>query len=265
MSALSHDAVVRTLRSAGCVFAEDEASLLLAESWPASQLAQAIGRRVAGEPLEHILGWVAFGGLRILLDPGVFVPRRRTELLADTAAGLAAGLQRPVVVDLCCGSGAVAAVVLAAAPDAQLHAADIDPVEVACAVRNLGPRAVVGDLFDPLPPGLRGAVDILVANVPYVPTAEVALMPGEAREFEPLVALDGGRDGLDIARRVAAQAPTWLRPGGHLLIETSDAQVAELARVLRGAGLGCRIARREEVGAVIVVGTAPVSAARGRS
>ena len=128
-------AVVRRLRAAGCVFAEDEARLLLAEARTADQLDALVERRVAGEPLEHLLGWAEFAGLRIAVGPGVFVPRRRTEVLVAEAVALA----RPgaVVVDLCCGSGAVGVAVASAVPGIELHAADVDPAAVACARANL--------------------------------------------------------------------------------------------------------------------------------
>lgn len=254
MSTLSYLPLVAALRAAGCVFAEDEAALLLGESLGPVELELALARRVAGEPLEHVLGWVLFRGLRIHLDPGVFVPRRRTEFLAAAAIGLAVHVDRPVVLDLCCGSGAVGAAVLDAIPLAELHAVDIDPREVACALRNVGARAVAGDLFDPLPAALRGTVDVIVANAPYVPSAAVALMPSEARDHEPRVALDGGSDGLDVARRVVAQAPAWLRPGGCLLIETSAAQAAALAVLFEHSGLRARIERCDDVDATIVIG-----------
>ena len=168
-------------------------------------------RRCAGEPLEHVVGWASFCGRRVELDPGVFVPRRRTELLARLAivharaiADAHAAAPRALVVDLCCGSGAVGLVVAEAVPGVELHAADLDPRAVRCARRNLAGVGEVhhGDLFAPLPTALRGRVDVLIANVPYVPTSAVALLPREAREHEPRSALDGGGDGLDVLRRV---------------------------------------------------------------
>jgi release factor glutamine methyltransferase len=103
---------------------------------------------------------------------------------------------------------------------------------------------------------LRGRVDVLVANVPYVPTGEIALLPAEARLHEPRVTLDGGADGLDVARRVAADAPAWLVPGGSLLIETSRRQVATATRVLEAVGLTVRVTESDELEASVVVGTA---------
>ncbi|SDB89309.1 release factor glutamine methyltransferase [Sanguibacter gelidistatuariae] len=255
-------AVIATLRGAGCVFAEDEALLLIDAAQSPSDLLQAVSRRVAGIPLEHILGWAEFCGLRIAVTPGVFVPRRRTELLAAEAGRLSrAG---SVVVDLCCGSGAVAAAIAAifagTVADVDLHAADIDPDAVRCARRNVEPGGHVhqGDLYDALPAGLRGRVDVLAVNAPYVPTDAIGLMPPEARTHEPHVALDGGLDGLDIQRRVAASARRWLAPGGHLLIETSAAQAETTRQLVAGAGLVARVVRSEDLDATVVVGQAVV-------
>jgi len=226
--------IISTLRAAGCVFAEDEARLLTEAAATESELAVLVRRRAAGEPLEHVLGWAEFCGLRVALDPGVFVPRRRTEFLVARAVALVA--PTAVVLDLCCGSGAVGAALAAAVPGVELYAADIDPVAVRCARRNVA-RVYEGDLFDPLPGSLRGRVEVVVANTPYVPTTEIRLLPPEARLHEPRVALDGGADGLDTYRRVAAAAPDWLAPGGHLLVETSEKQAAAAAAIATAAGL----------------------------
>ncbi|MGW4893519.1 putative protein N(5)-glutamine methyltransferase [Kitasatospora sp. NPDC004240] len=264
--------VVARLRAAGCVFAEDEARLILSTARTPAELAAMVDRRAAGLPLEHVLGWAEFCGLRIAVDPGVFVPRRRTEFLVSEAAALLGGPAAPdapggpatpdaVAVDLCCGSGALGAALAAAAPGPlELHAADLDPAAVACARRNLDGVAAgvhLGDLYEPLPDGLRGRVDVLLANVPYVPTEEVALLPAEAREHESPLALDGGADGLDVLRAVAARAPRWLAPGGSLLFETSERQVPDALAVVTGAGLTARVAECEELYATVVVATRP--------
>lgn len=255
----SLSAVVTRLRAAGCVFAEDEARLLVSAADGPAALTEMVSRRAAGLPLEHVIGWAEFYGLRIAVDAGVFVPRRRTEFLVRQAAALShqtpAG--RPaVVVDLCCGSGALGAALLATAHDpVELYASDIDAAAVACARRNIadGGTVLEGDLFDALPDGIRGRIDILLANVPYVPTGEVGLLPSEAREHEPLVALDGGADGLDVLRRVTAGAPDWLAPGGHLLFETSGRQVPDAVGTVRGDGLHPRVVTSEEWEATVVV------------
>lgn len=251
-------AVVARLRAAGCVFAEEEAELLAAAATGPAELEDLVARRAGGLPLEQLLGWAEFCGLRIAVEPGVFVPRRRTTLLVEQAAALAP--DPAVVVDLCCGSGAVGAALLERLARVELVAADVDPAAVRCARRNVEPRGgrvVAGDLDRPLPAGLRGRVDVLVANAPYVPTAAIALMPPEAREHEARVALDGGPDGLDVQRRVAAVAPSWLAPGGHLLIETSEAQAGATAAAVTAAGLATRVVRDEDLDATVVVGADP--------
>jgi release factor glutamine methyltransferase len=236
------------------VFAEDEARLLTAEAPSPARLDELVRRRVAGEPLEHLLGWAEFCGLRIAVAPGVFVPRRRSELLVREAAGLAP--PGAVVVDLCCGSGAVAAALTAVLDHPEVHASDVDPASVACARRNLPTGAVhAGDLFAGLPPRLRGRVDVLVANAPYVPSHAIALMPPEARDSEPRLALDGGGDGLDVARRVVAGAGAWLAPAGSLLFEVADAQVATATGLLTAAGFDPGVVTDEDAGATVVVGT----------
>ncbi|OLT51358.1 putative protein N(5)-glutamine methyltransferase [Cellulosimicrobium sp. CUA-896] len=273
-------ALVARLRAAGCVFAEDEAALLEEEAAAGDpgRLEELVARRVGGEPLEHVLGRAELRGERVRVDPGVFVPRQRTGLLVEEATRLvrrsgpasARRGDRPlVVVDLCCGSGALGLVLATELRSegrggdvsrVELHAADVDPAAVACAAHNVAAVdgfAHQGDLFDALPPALRGRVDVLLANVPYVPTDAISSLPPEARDHEARVALDGGADGLDVLRRVAVDAPSWLVPGGHLLTEVSEGQVAAVVEVLRGAGLDVRVVRDDEIGATGVVATRP--------
>jgi release factor glutamine methyltransferase len=261
--------VVGRLRAAGCVFAEDEARLLIAEARTPDELDAMVEQRAAGLPLEQVLGWAEFCGLRIAVDPGVFVPRRRTEFLVQQAVLLLnedsvlpetpGPLARPgaVVVDLCCGSGAIAAALAAAVQDAEVYAVDLDPAAVRCARRNVPGHVYRGDLYRPLPARLRGRVAILAANVPYVPTGEIGFLPPEARAHEPRVALDGGPDGLEVLRRVAAEAPDWLAPGGHLLIETSDRQVPAAAAAFAASGLAWRTATSADLNATVLIGTLP--------
>jgi release factor glutamine methyltransferase len=250
-------ALVASLRAAGCVFAEEEAQLLSAAAGSPAELSALLARRVAGEPLEHVVGWAEFGGLRIAVEAGVFVPRPRTELLVHEAAALAR--RGSVVLDLCCGSGALGAALAASVDGLELFAADLDPVAARCARRNLAAFATTavsaqvfeGDLFAPLPTQLRGRVDVLLCNVPYVPTDAIALMPVEAREHEPRLSLDGGPDGLDVLRRVAAEAPEWLTAGGSMLVETSDDQVAVALEVLAGSGMSTQVVTSEDATAVV--------------
>jgi release factor glutamine methyltransferase len=262
-------AAAARLRVAGCVFAEEEAALLAAAAATPADLAAMVERRAAGLPLEHVVGWAEFCGLRIAVGPGVFVPRRRSELLVREAiavvraprpGGDAARAARPVILDLCCGSGAVGVAVVAALGGAELHAADLEPAAVACARENLaavGGQVYQGDLYDPLPAALRGRVDVLVVNAPYVPTGEIALLPSEARLHEPATALDGGADGVAIHRRVAAEAAAWLAPDGRLLIETSERQAALTAAAMTAGGLIPSVAGNDDLAATVVVGSLP--------
>jgi release factor glutamine methyltransferase len=250
---MTTDLIVSRLRAAGCVFAEDEARLLIESAETPAALDAMVGRRIAGLPLEHIVGWVEFLGMRFAVDPGVFVPRKRTEFLAVQAIQLAS--PGDVVVDLCCGSGAVGAAIAAAVPGVALSASDIEPAAVRCARRNVVGPVYLGDLYAPLPDGLRGRVAVVVANAPYVPTRAVSLLPPEARIYEPMVALDGGEDGMAVLRRVTEGAPEWLAPGGHLLFETSVAQSAAAVEWVARVGLTPRVATDEEIGATVVIGT----------
>jgi release factor glutamine methyltransferase len=251
--------LVAALRAAGCVFAEEEARLLQAQARTPAELALLVRRRVAGEPLEHVLGWAEFAGLRVAVEPDVFVPRHRSEFLVDQAA--AAAPRARVVVDLCCGSGAIGAALLqrlggSSGTGVELHAADVDPVAVRCARRTLAGRGEVheGDLYAALPASLRGRVDLLVASTPYVPSDAVRLMPPEAREHEPLEALDGGPDGLDVVRRLAEGAPEWLATGGLVAVETSAPQASAAGDALTDAGLLAEVRLDDEGECVAVLG-----------
>lgn len=251
--------LVDRLRAAGCVYAADEAVLLLEAAGDDAALLESLSaERVAGRPLEHILGWAGFDGLHVVVRDGVFVPRQRTLLLVDLAESFAP--DGGTVVDLCCGSGALAAALVVRRPDLEVHAADLDPDAVACARLNLarlGPdRVHEGDLYDALPDRLRGRVDVLVVNAPYVPSDELDRMPTEARDHEHRIALDGGGDGLDLHRRVAADATTWLAPGGLLVIEVAPMQVAAATDMMAAAGLQPAAAEDDEREATAVIGRA---------
>lgn len=257
--------VVSGLRAAGCVFAEDEAQLLLSEASSPAELSEWLDRRVTGVPLEHILGWVEFCGLRIAVDPGVFVPRRRTELLVSEAVTLLrSGLATPggrlpgSVVDLCCGSAAVGVAIASKIPGVELYAADIDPVAVNCGRRNVaqvGGQICQGDLYSALPARLKGRVQLLAVNAPYVPTEALRTMPPEARNYEPRVSLDGGADGLDLHRRVIREAAEWLAPDGYLVIETSKRQAAGTAALMAAAGFSAGTVREEDLDGTAVIGS----------
>lgn len=260
--------VVARLRAAGCVFAEEEAAVLASAASSHAELDAMVARRAAGEPLEQVVGWAEFAGLRVLVDPGVFVPRRRSEYLVEVAVQLAgqqdAAVPR-VVVDLCCGTGALGLAVAARLGGVEVHAADLDPAAVACARRNVEPaggHVHAGDLFGALPAGLSGRIGVLTCNAPYVPTTEIAFMPAEARDHEALIALDGGTDGLAVLHRAAAAAPGWLAPGGVLLVETSERQAPAMAAAMAAAGLTARVHEDDESGATVVTGVANAAISR---
>lgn len=213
-----------------------------------------VARRVAGEPLEQILGWADFRGLRIIVEPGVFVPRFRTCYLVERALGFTT--PSAVVLDLCCGAGAIGAALAAVEPGIDLYAVDLDPAAVTSARRNLPPdRVFEGDLFDALPAPLRGLVDLVVVNAPYVPTEAIATMPPEARIHEHRLALDGGSDGLDFHRRIAAESAEWMSRPSHLLIESSERQAPLSAEIFAAAGFTTEVAHSEEYDGTVVIAT----------
>lgn len=273
--------LVARLRAAGCVYAEDEVGVILATSDDPAERERMIASRERGTPLEYVVGWALFCGIRVAISDGVFVPRRRTEFLAERAIDILRGhgerTENRIVVDLCCGSGAIGLAIASSTtavaqlgsdaadtspPAVELYAADIDPVAVACAAQNIagiGGVAAVGNLYGALPVGLRGRITVLVANCPYVPSSEIAFLPAEARLHEPITTLDGGSDGLDIQRRVAAAAPQWLAPGGSLLIETGEHQAATTAALFEAAGLRTRTESSDRLGATVVIGVRPSS------
>jgi len=247
--------VTRELAAAGCVSAAAEARWLVEEAADPLALRAMVARRTAGEPLQYVVGWAPFGRLRLLVGPGVFVPRPETEGLADRAAarlraagpltdrGTPLGFPgplRPIAVDLCSGSGAIACFLAAEVPGARVVATELDPAALAWARPNTdryGVELLAGDLDAPLPAELAGRVDVLCANVPYVPSGAIPTLPRDVRDHEPRLALDGGPDGLDVLRRVAALAGRWLAPGGFLLCEIGEDQGEAAAALLAEAGL----------------------------
>ncbi len=227
-------AIVRTLAAGGCIAPDAEADVLLtAASDGVGSIEDLIVRRLGGEPLAWIAGRVTFCGIRVRVGPGVFVPRPQTEWLARRAVALLP--PDGVAVDLCTGSGAIAAVLGAGHPRATVVATDIDPVAVVCARAN-GVHALEGDLDEPLPTSLRGRVHVVTAVVPYVPTDDLRLLPRDVLANEPRRALDGGPRGTAELLRAAEAAARWLRPGGHVLLELGGHQAAEIEMALRKGG-----------------------------
>lgn len=262
--------VVARLREAGCVFAEDEARILMeaaqgSVSDQESSLTELIARRVAGEPLEQIVGWVEFAGQRLHVVPGVFVPRQRTALLAERSilavqaatdtvqttgsAVQAANAVRDVTdatengrparfLEAFCGVGAVATTVASAIPGTQIHLGDHDETALRWAQDNVGPcaQAHLLDCLVGLPQALSGSFDVISAVPPYVPDSAAQFLPREASEHEPATALFGGVDGLDLVRRLVSESREWLVPGGVVLIELGVAQYTNAAEFAEAQG-----------------------------
>lgn len=237
--------VVGALAAGGCVAPEAEADALFeAESEGGGPIEDLVARRVAGEPLAWITGWTRFCGLRIHVEPGVFVPRPHTETMARRGAALLPA--EGIAVDLCTGSGAVAAVMGSARPGATVLGTDVDPVAVSCARRN-GVRALLGDLDESLPASLGGRVDVVTAVVPYVPSEELHLLPGDVLAYEPRLALDGGPGGTSVLVRAAEAAARLLGPGGYMLLELGGEQATSISTTLSGLDMSLiRILRDED-------------------
>ena len=183
--------------------------------------------------MAWITGQAAFGDLTVRVDPGVYVPRWQSLGLARRAVALLPETGKAI--DLCTGSGAVAAALQAGRPSARIVATDRDARAVACAREN-GIEAYRGDLFAAVPPDLQSETDIIVAVVPYVPSTELRLLPRETLGFEDVSHYDGGLDGTDVLRRVVTDAPRFLRAGGALLLELGGAQADLLGPTLAHHG-----------------------------
>jgi release factor glutamine methyltransferase len=219
-------ALVARLEAGGFVAADEEADELLAcAGGDAARLEALLTRRLTGEPLAWITGSVKFCGTTVQIDHGVYVPRWQSEQLALRAAERLP--DSGTAVDLCTGSGAIAAVVRDRRPDARVVATEVNEHAVACARAN-GVEVHAGDLFDPLPQELEGQVDIIVGVAPYVPTPELGLLQRDTFTFETVLSYDGGADGTTFLRRVIAGAPRFLRTGGTLLLELGTGQPERL-------------------------------------
>jgi release factor glutamine methyltransferase len=230
------DALADRLADAGFVAAEDEADELLAVAAGDAELLDAlVERRLTGEPLAWITGAVAFCGIEVRVDPGVYVPRWQSELVARRAVERLPA--DGVAVDLCTGSGAIAKTLMTYRPGARVMASDLDERAVACARAN-GVDAHRGDLFAPMPAALRGRVDVVAGSVPYVPTGELGLLPRDTLTFESPLPYHGGDDGTDVLRRVVAESPRFLRHGGALVLELGSRQPEALRGDLVRRGFG---------------------------
>ena len=226
--------VTQALARAGCIAASAEAEeLIRVANGDPVVLDDLVTRRTTGEPLAWLTGVVTFCGVSLLIAPGVYVPRSQTEPLARRAAMLLP--PGGVAIDLCTGVGAIAAVMTAAVPTAQVFATDLDETAVRCARRN-DIDTFQGFLDDPLPHTLEHRVDVLTAVVPYVPTGSLRLLPRDVQAFEPILALDGGVDGTDLLAEVGRRSTRWLKPGGWLLLELGGDQARPMERLLREAG-----------------------------
>jgi release factor glutamine methyltransferase len=235
-------AAATRLREAGVASPERDAELLLAhvlevglgrlllvDDLDADQRERydaLVARRAAREPLQHLVGTAAFRHVELAVGPGVFVPRPETELLAGWAIDLAADIDRPVVIDLCTGSGAIAKSIADEVPGAEVHAVELSEDAYPWAVRNLTGTGVdlrQGDMADAFTE-LDGTVDVLVCNPPYIPLEAWESVATEARDHDPELALFSGQDGLDAIRVLERRAAELLKPGGVVGFEHADEQ-----------------------------------------
>ncbi|WP_291377521.1 peptide chain release factor N(5)-glutamine methyltransferase [Demequina sp.] len=246
------------------VLGEPRYPVLEPDDVPASfddDYALVVSRRAAREPLQHILGYTVFRHVRLTIDPTVFVPRPETEVVAEVAIDEAARLAdeggTPLVVDLCCGSGAIAASVHAEVRRAIVVAVDASPDAARMTRANvgrvgpagdLGPRVETGDVTDAaLLEDLNGSVDVVASNPPYIPPGAVPRDP-EVRDYDPALALyGGGEDGLDVPRAVIATAARLLRPGGLLVMEHAEVQGAQARDAALAAGDFHHIETRQDL------------------
>lgn len=237
---------IALLTQADVPSAEHDARALaaFAESTGAD-FAELVRKRASRVPLQHLVGSVGFRYIDLDVGPGVFVPRPESEVVAGIAIDHARESgDAPVVVDLCTGSGAIALAVANEIPAASVHAVELDPSAVTWLRRNASQRQAAGDTAIVIHesdvavavPELDGTVDVVVSNPPYVGTDELELVDPEVRDYDPMLALVAGDDGLAVIRQVAATAWRLLRPGGWVVVEHSDRQGESAPAVLDAAG-----------------------------
>jgi release factor glutamine methyltransferase len=258
---------VARLRAAGCVFAEEEAALIAARFATAVDREKALVSRCGGTPLELVLGECSFAGVSVTVEPGVFLPRRRAEVLVDLAVqqgdAQSGGRDCPdsrlvTALDLGCGTGAIAAALRARRPRWSVHASDLAPAAVRCARSNASRFDFTvhrGSWFDGLPRHLQGTFDVVVAHLPYVPTSHLPLLPRDYRAVEPSPTVDGGTDGLDPWRAVTGSCRAWLAPSGRLFTQVTSGQEQETRRIAERQGLRADVIRYDD-SVVVAVGPA---------
>ena len=252
------------LRACGAASPDAEARWLVEEAspdldGPVTQRAIAhfdamLGRREAGEPLQYVLGHWSFRTLDLLVDRRVLIPRPETEVVTGHAIDELRRVGGRVAVDLGTGSGAIALSLVAEVPEVEVWAVDASADALAVARANVAGlgrpggrvRLVEGDWFSALPDSLRGTVDVVVSNPPYV--AAAAALPAEVASWEPTSALLSGTDGLDDIRRIVADAPSWLGPAGVLVVELSPEQAATAVDLARAAGFADVLVRVDLTG-----------------
>jgi len=223
----------------------------------AALLASLVGRRAAREPLQLVLGTTAFRTVELACRPGVFIPRPETEVVAGVAIDRARrAAARPVVVEPCTGTGAIAAALAVEVPGSRVIATELDPAAAELARANLATLGVstattvlVGDLLDPVEPALRGHLDVLVANPPYLPAGDLGTFDPEVADHDPHRALIGGPSGHEVVDRLLALAADWLAPGGSVVVEIDARRGADAASVARSRGLVDVEVRRDLTGA----------------
>lgn len=200
-----------------------------------------INERTAGRPIQYIVGNTDFYGITVAVDERVLIPRPETELLVENALTEIKSVdeESPRILDLCTGSGCIAAAIAANCPDAQVTASELSPKAFMLARVNCRPysniRVLRGDLFGSIPEGSL-PFHMIVTNPPYVKTGVIGTLAREVKDHEPFMALDGGEDGLDIIRRILAKAPDYLMSGGVILMEIGDDQGAELLQLAAADG-----------------------------
>lgn len=213
------------------------------QMFPSDKIAEfnnAVSRRVKREPLQHITGLAPFRHIELIVGPGVFIPRPETEQLVEVAIKTLSGVAKPLVVDLCSGSGAIAICLTLEIEGAKVHSVELSEQAFSFLSRNyqkyglnleLAKNEDLATAFDEL----RGQVDLVISNPPYIPDTAVPI-DVEVQLHEPALALYGGTDGLDVIRRISSRAMYLLKPAGSLLVEHSDSQARAISELLLGEG-----------------------------